>query len=89
MPKAKGKSKAQRRKEHRERMRLIQQQKQNEIKYLGLEVKIPQQHESRINPCLGVINGSISQADAKFKHSGLQCTGICLEALRFTLHKEI
>ena len=89
MPKTKRKSQAQRRKEHRERMRLKRQEKENEIKFLGFEVNLDQQTDTSVIPTLSVTCGSTSQADPIFKHGGLQGTGICLEALRYSIIKPI
>ena len=43
------------------------------------------EHELNVKP--RVLLGSLHQVHAMFENAGLQCTGICLEAFRYSLHK--
>ena len=86
MPKRKGKSQAQQRMVRRQLMR----NKRNDIPDAGKDENgIATHTESTNRDGLSITCATISQADSKFRNGGLQCTAMCLEALRRSICKPI
>ena len=83
MPRRKRKSHAQRCKERRDIMR--NRRKREAETSDVIYVTNNKRHDD--SPILSMVCGTISQADETFRNGGLQCTGICLEALRHNIIK--